>query len=169
MKRPVLSTKVLLMCLSLAGLTGSGAQVLPRQEINVFASNPAKLASLKLGIQVMKSRPATEPTSWAFQAAMHGKMNAAGTGPDNSNPLFNKCQHAHWWFLPWHRGYIYYFERILQKAANDPTLRLPYWNYTLPQNAVLPAPFRVQNSPLFVPGRTLQTAAQSLAPNTVGT
>ncbi len=25
--------------------------------------------------------------------------------------------------------YLYYFERVLQQAANDPNLRLPYWDY----------------------------------------
>ena len=33
-------------------------------------------------------------------------------------------------FLLWHRGYVYYFERILRAASGDPTFSLPYWNYT---------------------------------------
>jgi len=32
-------------------------------------------------------------------------------------------------FLPWHRVQLNMYEQALQKAINDPTLRVPYWNY----------------------------------------
>jgi hypothetical protein len=44
-------------------------------------------------------------------------------------------------FFPWHRLYLLYFEKVLQKAANDPSLRLPYWDYTDPANVAMPAEF----------------------------
>jgi tyrosinase len=56
------------------------------------------------------------------------------------------CSHANWWFLPWHRGYIYYFEQILREAAGDPSLALPYWNWT--EHRRLPAAFWGPNNPL---------------------
>ena len=46
----------------------------------------------------------------------------------------NYCVHRNWWFLPWHRAYLFYFERLLQEAVRDlnppksPTI--PYWNWT---------------------------------------
>src|SRR4029077_15681289 len=50
-------------------------------------------------------------------------------------------------FLPWHRMYLYYFERIVRAAviaAGGPaSWSLPYWNYEkgFPSNT-LPVPFR---------------------------
>lgn len=32
-------------------------------------------------------------------------------------------------FLPWHRLYLYYFERSLRKNSGDENLALPYWDY----------------------------------------
>lgn len=45
-------------------------------------------------------------------------------------------------FFGWHRMYLYYFERVLRWAAEDDTLRLPYWDYTNPQQVKLPQEFR---------------------------
>src|SRR5215472_14903311 len=38
-----------------------------------------------------------------------------------------------------HRMYLWFFEHVLQDAAGDPSLRLPYWDYET--NAALPAAF----------------------------
>jgi hypothetical protein len=48
-------------------------------------------------------------------------------------------------FLGWHRIYLYYFERVLRAAAQDETLRLPYWDYTNPAQVKLPAGFGLIN------------------------
>ena len=46
------------------------------------------------------------------------------------------CQHQGWFFLPWHRMYLYFFERIVRAAvveAGGPAdFALPYWNYDKP-------------------------------------
>src|SRR5262249_31859078 len=57
-------------------------------------------------------------------------------------------------FFGWHRIYLYYFERVLRVAAGDPTLTLPYWDYTDPAQTALPDAFQEQDpaapvSPLF--------------------
>jgi hypothetical protein len=44
-------------------------------------------------------------------------------------------------FFPWHRWYLFYFERVLRAAAGDDTLRLPYWDYTDPNHTKMPAEF----------------------------
>ena len=52
------------------------------------------------------------------------------------------CQHRSWFFFPWHRIYLYWFERILRQASGDPELTLPYWNYSDERRArVLPPAF----------------------------
>ena len=40
----------------------------------------------------------------------------------------NQCQHGWEEFLTWHRLYLYYFE--LQLQDNDPSVTLPYWDWT---------------------------------------
>jgi tyrosinase len=99
----------------------------------------------------MKARPATDPTSWRYQANIHGTFDTP------SQPLWNQCEHGTDFFYSWHRMYLYYFERILRKASGNRHLTLPYWNYSdAPANRVLPLPFRDPanaGNPLFVAGR----------------
>ena len=101
-----------------------------------------RLASLRKGVRVMKSRKPSDPKSWFYQAAIHGVTNeqiiaAADRDPgvaDVQREMFwNRCPHhgePSADFLVWHRAYLFYFERILREAAEDPTLSLPYWDYT---------------------------------------
>jgi len=42
---------------------------------------------------------------------------------------WGSCQHGTLGFLPWHRMYLYFFERVVRKQAGDASLNLPYWNY----------------------------------------
>jgi len=64
------------------------------------------------------------------------------TPPDAvAQQVWGQCQHGTKWFFAWHRLYLYYFEQVLQAAANDPNLRLPYWDYTDPANVAMPAPY----------------------------
>jgi len=108
--------------------------------------DPITLAYAK-AVKVMQQRPATDPTSWSFQAAIHGSYNNPPPGA-----TWNQCQHQGWFFLPWHRMYLYYFERIVRKAvlaAGGPAdFALPYWNYSKPFPAnTLPTGFRTGTLP----------------------
>jgi len=40
-----------------------------------------------------------------------------GTDATPAKTLWNSCQHGSYYFLSWHRMYLYYFERILAKIA----------------------------------------------------
>jgi Common central domain of tyrosinase/Polyphenol oxidase middle domain len=70
-------------------------------------------------------------------------------------------------FFGWHRMYLYYFERVLRWAADDNTLRLPYWDYTDRSNVALPAEFRSTASVLFDLKRqpALNNGTATLDPN----
>ena len=68
-------------------------------------------------------------------------QHSEGTGPKQAN------------FFAWHRMYLYYFERVLRWAANDNSLRLPYWDYTNPVQEAIPARFRLTSSVLYDPNR----------------
>jgi hypothetical protein len=146
-----------------------------------FVKDPARLASFREGVRVMKARDSTDAksaeyrTSWRYWAAIHGYLgNGAKAGtvasyvtrmkqdgswqpgdekffegiedltpPDSiARKVWDQCEHGTSGFFLWHRLYLMQFERVLQAAAKDPTLRLPYWDYTDPQNGSLPAEFR---------------------------
>jgi len=98
---------------------------------NVYSLSAAEIASLKAGVTAMKA--ASGPTSWAYQANIHGA--ASGTAP-----AWSTCQHSNQFFLSWHRMYLYYFERILRAKSGNPNLTLPYWDYQT--NAVLHPDYR---------------------------
>jgi tyrosinase len=105
------------------------------------------LEAYALAVATMQERDPEDPTSWAYQAAVHGV--ASGEPPDDFR---NQCQHRTWFFLPWHRMYLYWFERIVRATvASHPQVSddaraswaLPYWNYDRGRStAQLPAAFR---------------------------
>lgn len=110
----------------------------------------AELTAFKNGVAVMKSRAATDPTSWTYQAAIHGSSATP------AQIAWSTCEHNPTHFLSWHRMYICFFERILRKASGLPSLGLPYWNYSDATDAnarFLPAAFRDTTSTLFTSNR----------------
>lgn len=113
----------------------------------------AELAAFKNGVAVMKSRATNDPTSWAYQAAIHG------TTLTPTQTAWNTCQHNITHFFSWHRMELCFFERILRKASGMPSLGLPYWNYSDsadPNARFLPAAFRTPanaTNPLFTANR----------------
>ncbi len=84
-------------------------------------------------VGVMQGRDDDDPTGWAYQAAVHGAP------PGRQRDQFiDQCQHNTWFFLPWHRMYLHFFERIVRAALAEidevpddvkQGWALPYWNY----------------------------------------
>ncbi len=106
------------------------------------------LNSYRKAIEAMQKRDLKDPLSWRFQANLHGSLE------DGINAGWDWCMHGNWWFLPWHRGYLYYFERIVRRLSGDDTFRLPYWPWEKDGQNVLPRAFRDQKyqgraNPLF--------------------
>lgn len=116
---------------------------------NIKNLTAAELTALKNGVAVMKARATNDPTSWAYQAAIHG------TTLTPVQTAWNTCQHNITHFFSWHRMELCFFERILRKASGLSTLGLPYWNYSDsadPNARFLPAAFRTPadaTNPLF--------------------
>jgi tyrosinase len=110
---------------------------------NVYSLTAAEITAIKNGIAAMKALPATDKTSWTYQAAIHG------TYARPLQPSWNSCQHGTDFFLSWHRMYLYYFERILRAKSGDPNLTLPYWDYQT--NAALHPDYRnsSRTNPLY--------------------
>src|ERR1700733_15393143 len=110
-----------------------------RQNVAGMDENHPVLMSYRKAVDAMKKLPATDPRSWQFQANRHGAQNNDGV-----NDAWRWCMHGNWYFLPWHRGYIYYFEKIVRKMSGDDGFRLPYWAWETEGQNALPAPFRQQ-------------------------
>jgi tyrosinase-like protein len=125
----------------------------PRMKLEDFVKDQKRVQSLKRGVQVMKDRSPSDPKSWFFQAAVHAVSNdflqdALQRDPKvaqvDQQKFWNQCPHfgkPSAEFVLWHRAYVFYFERILRDAAQDPTLSLPYWNYTDATQRGFPALF----------------------------
>ncbi|NES78729.1 MULTISPECIES: tyrosinase family protein [unclassified Okeania] len=75
------------------------------------------------------------PQSWIMQAFIHGDCNG-----------FNDCQHANWYFAPWHRSYLYYFEKLIQHFSENPNFALPYWDWS--STISVPSQFYGDGNPL---------------------
>jgi tyrosinase len=113
------------------------------------------LTAYAKAVSAMKALPLTDTTSWAYQAAMHG------THATPKQNLWNGCKHRSWFFVAWHRMFLYYLESIVRThvlAEDGPSnWALPYWNYGLGgANATLPEPFRdpsTDSNPLYVAER----------------
>ena len=112
----------------------------------------------------------TSPMSWLWQWYTHF-VNGDTTktaeierifGSDNTarrqlaEDTWDTCQ-AHSGqdmnnFLPWHRMYVYYLERVVRRVTGRDDFTLPYWDYTSEDPAkrgVLPAEFRNPDDPVF--------------------
>ena len=116
--------------------------------LNIYAS----------AVQTMMSTPESNPIGWLFQWYTHSVRDdrsktqeinrlypTASPRRTLAQQTWETCQ-AHKttdieaYFLPWHRMYLFYFERIIQRVSNNPNFALPYWDYTN-TNARLPDRF----------------------------
>lgn len=103
-------------------------------------------------INVLKSREERDPTSWRYLAAIHGSNIPRFRWPRGAT--WNECQHSSWFFLPWHRIYLHYFERVVREAVvrtgGPREWALPYWDYSDPERPDvrrLPPAFRDRQMP----------------------
>lgn len=103
------------------------------------------LLNYALAMRELDSLDIRDRNSWKFLAAMHGidpvlwlEERLIDTESDlpgelSDDPTYgNQCQHGSWFFLPWHRGYLFTFEAIVAATVRRLTgddWALPYWNY----------------------------------------
>jgi len=128
-------------------------QAIREMKLARLSGNPSAIAS---------------PLSWRYQAAIHSYVrardpNADATDlplPSDEGTFWTQCEHGNWFFLPWHRMYLHYFEMIVLSHVvrlGGPTdWALPYWNYSNPGQSTLPAAFRIPATTanqLFIPQR----------------
>jgi len=122
-----------------------------RRDLGTLAASDPIIDTYKAAVAAMKALPATDPRNWNNQAEIH----------------FNFCPHSNWYFLPWHRAYLIYFEAICRELTGNPQFALPYWNWTC--NRSIPAVFFGGTSnPLFDGTRT-RSPTDTLPDSWVGT
>lgn len=129
-----------------AGTSAEQQTGVVRYDVATFTEGSPQLAALRRGVAAMKARPSTDPTSWDYQANVHKIF--CDSPPPGYTPV-----HYSWRFLAWHRAYLWYFEKILQRAAGSTSLSLPYWNWTTALQ--LPAQYWGTGNPLFDPRRVM--------------
>jgi polyphenol oxidase len=106
----------------------------------------------KEALAKMKALPESNPLSFKAQAAIHQAYcdsyysyhRSSGSAAAKDDPAFDV--HFSWIFAPWHRMYIYFYERALGQLIGDDTFALPFWNWDAPAGMVVP--------PLFSEGST---------------
>lgn len=88
----------------------------PRVRWNVTDPRAAKsLASYKTAVRAMLALPPSDPRNWYRHTLIHTL----------------DCPHGNWWFLPWHRGYLGWFEQTCRELSGDPDFAIPYWDWTV--------------------------------------
>ena len=123
-------------------------------------------------VKELQGRPfPADQTNYNYQAFIHGNDDQPGPGPDG---VWNRCQHQSWFFFPWHRMYILWFERIVRAvvvAQHGPAdWALPYWDWQV--NRALPPAFRERklpasagggDNPLFIADRVMVNSGTPMA------
>jgi polyphenol oxidase len=116
-----------------------GLPVIQRKAVSALTAN--EVNRLRLAYQRLRNLTASapnDPRGWMQQANVHC-YNCAGNAQGTD-------VHGRWSFLPWHRAYLFFHERILCTLLNDPTFRLPYWDWDIPINRQVPAIYRTPNT-----------------------
>lgn len=85
------------------------------------------IAKLERAYELIRALPDTDPRSLTNQMNLHCLY--CDNGIYYPNVTFPLEIHNGWLFLPWHRMFIYFHERILAKLLGDDTFALPYWNW----------------------------------------
>ncbi|PKR50533.1 tyrosinase [Thalassospira marina] len=118
------------------------------------------------GVEALQKKPMSDKTGWRFMAAVHGIDKALwqqygyytpgeAMPPQSEQDLFwNQCQHQTWYFIPWHRGYVWSIEGLVReeiiKQGGPADWAMPYWNYSdsqNPQARMLPPAFASKTLP----------------------
>ncbi|XP_009588337.1 polyphenol oxidase E, chloroplastic-like [Nicotiana tomentosiformis] len=105
------------------------------------------IAKYQLATSKMKEldKDQFDPLGFKQQANIHcAYCNDAYTMGDQKLQV-----HESWLFFPFHRWYLYFYERILGSLIDDPTFALPYWNWDHPSGMRLPPMFDVEGSSLY--------------------
>ncbi|KAF7081980.1 hypothetical protein CFC21_085871 [Triticum aestivum] len=92
--------------------------------------------------------PDDDPRSFSQQWHVHCAY-CEGAYEQIGYPKLKIDIHRSWLFFPWHRLYLYFYERILGNLIDDDTFALPFWNWDAPHGMTLPVMYTSESSPLY--------------------
>jgi tyrosinase len=150
----LLSASSGIACFSLFGWNSVHAQkpkLRVRKSVAKLNANSPEIKALADAIQKMKALGGKDRRGWEAQAAIHGTLQGG----------FKSCQHQNWFFLPWHRAYLYFFEDIVRKLSETDDFALPYWDWTKDNKF----PDLFFNGPFANPVRERQPSGRRPTPN----
>jgi polyphenol oxidase len=105
------------------------------QRVSISSLSSTQISQLRLAFAKLRALPSTDNRTWVLQADMHAIYCHACY---NDTIL---SVHGSWAFFPWHRAFLYYFERILgYLVGNLNYFRLPYWDWE--NHRSMPSPYR---------------------------
>ncbi|KAM0950235.1 putative catechol oxidase [Dioscorea sansibarensis] len=98
--------------------------------------------------RLMRSLPVNHPWNFIQQANVHCAY-CEGIYNLSNFPNMTLQVHSSWLFLPFHRMYLYFHEKILGKLIGDESFALPFWNWDSPGGMGIPIMYTDPNSSLF--------------------
>lgn len=132
---------------SLPGPPPTGGPLRVRRPAHLL--DAAYVKKYEAGVRMMKALPDDDPRSFKSQATIHEAYCNFHYKFLTTTPPVDFDVHFSSVFAPWHRMYIYFYERIIGELTNDPAFALPYWNWDSPDGMSLPAIFANPASPLY--------------------
>lgn len=111
-------------------------------------ANDKYVAKFSKAVELMKALPKDDPRNFMQQANIHCAY-CNGAYDQVGFPDLELQVHNSWLFFPFHRWYLYFYEKILGKLINDPTFALPFWNWDNPRGMQMPAMFVNPGSSLY--------------------
>ncbi|KAM0936580.1 putative catechol oxidase [Dioscorea sansibarensis] len=110
------------------------------------------LKKYRKAVELMRALPPDDPRSFGQQAKIHcAYCNSAYD--QGGLPGMELQVHNSWLFLPFHRCYIYFHERILGHLIGDKTFALPFWNWDSPAGMKMPSFYNEAGTSLYDPLR----------------
>jgi polyphenol oxidase len=137
-------------------------QLQPRRPASTLTSS--EITKLRAAYQAMRTLDTSDPADprgFVRQANVHCYM--CSQAPVAQRVHYNDN------FLPWHRAYLYFHERILGKLIGDMNFRIPYWDWENPAHRKLPPPHTTPSgvgNPMWDVNRVM-TPADSLSAGVV--
>jgi hypothetical protein len=138
-----------------------------RMDIVTFAKDASKLATFEAALKEMQDRSRIDPEDpkgWLRNARAHARY--CPNDPEDPEQV-----HYCYWFLAWHRAYIWVTERKIREISGDQSFSYPYWNWSSDRH--IPQAFSRTDSPLaqairYTPSRGLRNDEVGYRPDDPG-
>ncbi|CAL9108266.1 unnamed protein product [Musa textilis] len=119
-----------------------------RRPAHLVKDDQEYLDKYKEAVRRMKNLPEDHPWNYYQQANIHCQYCNDAYYQQNTDDVPVQV-HFSWIFLPWHRYYLHFYERILGKLIDDDTFTIPFWNWDTKEGMTFPAIFQDASSPLY--------------------